>query len=56
MDGWNTIVSFWVSAYFQVLWLLVSGRVNMWKKNHPDGDDCILEGGGVDPSHAFGFR
>ncbi len=27
MDGWNTIVSFWFSAYFQVRLLLVSGRV-----------------------------
>ena len=27
MDGWNTIVSFWGPAYFQVLLLLVSGRV-----------------------------
>ena len=26
MDGWNTIVSFWGPAYFQGLWLLVSGR------------------------------
>ena len=27
MDGWNTIVSYWVSAYFQGLSPLVSGRV-----------------------------
>ena len=27
MDGWNTILSYWVSAYFQGLLLLVSGRV-----------------------------
>ena len=27
MDGWNTILSYWVSAYFQVRLLLVSGRV-----------------------------
>ncbi len=27
MDGWNTILSYWVLAYFQVLLLLVSGRV-----------------------------
>ena len=28
MDGWNTILSYWDSAYFQVLWPLVSGRVS----------------------------
>ena len=28
MDGWNTILSYWVSAYFQGLLLLVSGRVH----------------------------
>ena len=30
IDGWNAIVSFWVSAYFQGrdMYLLVSGRVN----------------------------
>ena len=27
IDGWETSLSFWVSAYFQVLLLLVSGRV-----------------------------
>ena len=27
MDGWNTILSYWVSAYFQGCLLLVSGRV-----------------------------
>ena len=28
MDGWNTILSYWgETAYFQVLLLLVSGRV-----------------------------
>ena len=27
MDGWNTILSYWVSAYFQGRLLLVSGRV-----------------------------
>ncbi len=27
MDGWNTILSYWFSAYFQGLLLLVSGRV-----------------------------
>ncbi len=27
MDGWNTILSYWVSAYFQGLLLLVLGRV-----------------------------
>ena len=34
MDGWNTIpiVSFWEVAYFQVLLLLVSGRVKTFKK------------------------
>ena len=26
MDGWKTILSFWVSAYFQVRLLLVKGR------------------------------
>ena len=26
-NGWKMIPSFWVSAYFQVLLLLVSGRV-----------------------------
>ncbi len=26
MDGWNTSLSYWVSAYFQGRWLLVSGR------------------------------
>ena len=26
MDGWNTILSYWVEAYFQGLLLLVSGR------------------------------
>ena len=34
MDGWNTIVSFRGTAYFQVLLLLVSGRVwleDFWK-------------------------
>ena len=30
MDGWNTILSYWVSAYFQVLLLLVLGRVNLY--------------------------
>ena len=29
MDGWKTSLSFWVSAYFQVLLLLVSGSVFM---------------------------
>ena len=29
MDGWNTILSYWVSAYFQGLLLLVSGRVSI---------------------------
>ena len=24
IGGWNTILSYWVSAYFQGLWLLVS--------------------------------
>ena len=28
MDGWNTSLSYWVSAYFQGLWPLVSGRVS----------------------------
>ena len=27
MDGWNTILSYWVSAYFQGLLPLVLGRV-----------------------------
>ncbi len=27
MDGWNKILSYWVSAYFQGLLLLVLGRV-----------------------------
>ncbi len=27
LDGWNTSLSYWVSAYFQGLWLLVSGSV-----------------------------
>ena len=27
MNGWNTILSYWGPAYFQGLWLLVSGRV-----------------------------
>ena len=27
MDGWNTSLSYWVSAYFQGRWLLVSGRI-----------------------------
>ena len=27
MDGWNTILSFWDFAYFQVRLLLVLGRV-----------------------------
>ena len=27
MDGWNTILSFWGPAYFQGLWLFVSGNV-----------------------------
>ena len=27
MDGWNTILSYWVSPYFQGRLLLVSGRV-----------------------------
>ena len=31
MDGWNTSLSFWVSAYFQVRWLLVLGRVSKSK-------------------------
>ena len=31
MDGWNTILSYWVSAYAYVLLLLVSGRVQLWK-------------------------
>ena len=29
MDGWKMILSFWVSAYFQGLLLLVSGRVKL---------------------------
>ena len=33
MDGWNTIVSFWGPAYFEGLWLLVSGRVAPWDVN-----------------------
>ena len=36
MDGWNTILSYWVSAYFQGLLLLVSGRVpwHRWVQHH----------------------
>ncbi len=30
MDGWNTSLSYWVSAYFQGLLPLVSGRVSFW--------------------------
>ncbi len=29
MDGWNTILSYWVSAYFEGRLLLVPGRVNI---------------------------
>ena len=35
MDGWNTIVSFWGPAYFQVLKTLVSGRVALWSGGNP---------------------
>ena len=34
MDGWNTSLSYWVSAYFQGRWLLVSGRVSSVFKYH----------------------
>ena len=30
MDGWKTILSYGVSAYFQGLWPLVSGRVTFF--------------------------
>ena len=30
MDGWNTILSYWVSAYFQGRLLLNFGRVSFW--------------------------
>ena len=34
MDGWNTILSYWVSACFQVRLLLVSGSVTVKVKVH----------------------
>ena len=33
MDGWNTIVSFWGPAYFQVRLLLVSGSVSYYLRS-----------------------
>ncbi len=35
MDGWKTILSYWVSADFQGRLPLVSGRVNGWNLKIP---------------------
>ena len=34
MDGWKAILSFWGPAYFQRLWLLVSGRLHSFGSSH----------------------
>ena len=36
MDGWNTILSYWVEAYFQGFLLLVSARVYVFPKTTVD--------------------
>ena len=37
MEGWKTILSFWVLAYFQVLLLFVLGSVKGMEWNIPPG-------------------